>query len=182
MTRSLGAVDGRELIAALAAGGFRVVRRERGLALLVRALDAVVVPEERVLDATRVEGILTRARVTETEAHTWLAGVRGQPSASNYGSGFRKRTRSEPPPAGREARSFEAVVQNAKEAKERADAAHVDANEALATSRALLAHLRPIPMPDSERVRAVRAALATWTEALRDHEERDVVEGRRRKG
>lgn len=148
----LGTLHGRDLVAALVVGGFRVARRERGLALLVRKLDAVVVPEELTLDAARVAAIVERAGITEDDVQSWLSVKKSIPPIT--GSGFYPRVRESdaPPSSGgggavpANARTLEEVVRDAQDALARAEAAH-------------------------ERTRAVRAAIDRWQEALREVEQ-----------
>jgi hypothetical protein len=94
--RGLIALEGKDVIAAFMAGGFRVARRERGLALLTRGVQVVVVPETRVLSDVRIRALLERAEVEESDMLAWLAksGV-----AARTSSGFRPRADSERPSA-----------------------------------------------------------------------------------
>jgi hypothetical protein len=159
---SFASLDGRDLVAAFVIGGFRIARRERGLALLVRELDAVVVPELRVLDEARVRALIARAHVSEEEIATWLAARNAtstKPTALE--SGFRPRV-----DGGR--RSIEDVVRHARDAGARADALNVGADTAREALRAALEDLETRTLPDEERARATRAALDRWSEALRE--------------
>jgi hypothetical protein len=159
VTRGLVALAGRELVAALVAGGFRIARRERGRVLLVRACDAVVVPEDGVLDRARLTSLLERAHITDSELLVWLGAAGSRAPRGMVQSGVHPRVRP-----------LDVVVQGAKAACARADAAHVDAKEVLAASRQVLAQVQTAP-PDDGRLRAVQVALDQWQADLREVEE-----------
>lgn len=146
---ALIALSGRDLVAALVAGGFHVARRERGLALLVRGVQVVVVPETGILTDVRIRGLLTRAEVSEEDLLTWLAMTGATPRAS---SGFHKKTLSEPPA------TIHDAVKNSSDARARAGAAHVATRHALASSD------------------AVQESLAKWRDAVRELDEREQRE------
>lgn len=82
---ALVALDGRDVIAAFVEGGFRIARRERGCALLVRGVQVVVVPESGMLSTTRLQGLLERAEVQEKDLLSWLVRTG---AAARSGSGF----------------------------------------------------------------------------------------------
>lgn len=138
------ALDGRDVVAAFVTGGFRVARRERGLALLVRGVQVVVVPENVPLSETRIQGLLERAEVSVAEMLAWLA---TSGAGTRAGSGFHRRTPSEPPP------TIHDAVKGASDARARADAAHIDARNALASTDAF------------------QQALEKWREAVRELDE-----------
>ena len=135
------ALPGKDIVAAFVEGGFRVARRERGLALLVRGVQVVVVPESGLLTETRIRGLVERAEVAEDDLLAWLART-NQPSRVN--SGFHRKTPSEPPGTVHDA------VKNAGDARARADAAHVATRSALESSHAF------------------QKSLAKWQDALRE--------------
>lgn len=149
------ALQGKELVAAFVTGGFHVARRERGLALLVRGVQAVVVPETVTLSELRIRALLERAEIAETDLLSWLG---PQAPAARTTSGFRRK--SEPPAAVHDA------VKSASEARARADAAKVTTHNMLETSDAL------------------QKSLVRWREALREVDEREKGElrARMRKG
>ena len=150
------ALEGRDVVAAFVAGGFRGARRERGLALLVRGVQVVVVPETGLLTDTRIRGLLERAEVKEEELLGWLSRS-GTGGPTRTSSGFHRRPGSEPPPA------VHVAVKNASDARARADAAHVDARNALASSDAF------------------QKALARWRDALRELDDPGTRTGHPRK-
>src|SRR5688572_26413356 len=86
---ALVALDGRDVIAAFVKGGFRIARRERGCALLVRGVQVVVVPESGMVSATKLQNLLERAEVQEKDLLSWL--VRTGASARSS-SGFHQKT------------------------------------------------------------------------------------------
>jgi hypothetical protein len=167
VTRVLVALAGREVVAALIAGGFRIARRERGRVLLVRDCDAVVVPENAMLDAARLAALLKRAQVNEEDMLTWLSAVEAAPALPRgvVRSGFHQRVRPE------EVRPLDAVVRGAKAACARADAAHSDARNVLAVSREVLAQVQMTRPGDDSKLRAVQVALDQWQAGLREVEE-----------
>lgn len=154
---ALIALDGRDVVAAFVRGGFRIARRERGLALLVRGVQVVVVPETGVLSTAKLHGLLERAEVDEKDLLAWLARTGASARSS---SGFHQKT---PIPSER-APKVEDAVKNASEARARADVAHVDARNALTSSQAL------------------QKSLQRWQEALREIDQLDERELRSRKG
>lgn len=156
--------------ALLTGGGFRVSRRERGLALLVRGHDVVVVPEEKTLGREKLLTLLDRIAVNEGEFLDWLAKA-GQPAAKTR-SGFHRRA-GVPAGAGEDCtRTLTELVDAVKTAKQRVTAADDDARAALAASRQLLENLpTPPARPDSERLCAVLNSLEEWKEAFREHDE-----------
>lgn len=143
------ALSGRDVVAAFVAGGFRVARRERGLALLVRGVQVVVVPETTELTETRIRGILERAEVAEADLLSWLVRS-GAPV--RVSSGFHRK--SEPPGA------VDGATTVSSDALARADAAHVATKSALESSQAF------------------QQALAKWHEAIREVGDIDVREKR----
>jgi hypothetical protein len=167
VTRVLVALAGREVVAALLAGGFRIARRECGRVLLVRDCDAVVVPEKGTLDAARLAGVLKRAGVKEEDMLSWLAAVEADPALTRgvVRSGFHERLRPE------EIRPLDAIVRGAKAACARADAAHSDARNVLAVSREVLAQVQTTRPGDDTKLRAVQIALDQWQAGLREVEE-----------
>jgi hypothetical protein len=148
------AMPGKDVVAAFVEGGFRVARRERGLALLVRGVQVVVVPETGLLTETRMRGLLERAEVAEDDLLTWLARTNGP---SRVSSGFHRKTASEPPG------TVHVAVKNASDARARADAAHVATRNVLESSHAL------------------QKSLAKWQDALQEIDEREKRELRARK-
>lgn len=150
------ALEGRDVVAAFVAGGFRVARRERGLALLVRGVQVVVVPETGLLSDARIRGLLERAEVAEEDLLGWLTRS-GSGGPTRATSGFHRRPGSEPPP------TIHDAVKNASDARARADAVHVDARNALASSDAF------------------QKALLRWREALREIDEQPNATSRPRK-
>jgi hypothetical protein len=169
VTRVLVALAGREVVAALIAGGFRIARRERGRVLLVRDCDAVVVPENAILDADRLAALLKRAQVSEEEMLSWISVAEGELGSRLptpiVRSGFHRRIRPEV------MRPLDAVVRGAKAACARADAAHSDARDVLAVSRKVLAEVQTARPGDDSRLRAVQVALDQWQAGLREVEE-----------
>jgi hypothetical protein len=156
------ALDGRDVVAAFVKGGFRIARRERGLALLVRGVQVVVVPETGLLSETKLRGLLERAEIHEKELLSWLAHTG---ASSRSSSGFHQKTpvptsASEPPPR---QNAVDDAVKGASDARARAGAAHVDARNALASSH------------------AVQESLAKWREAVRELDEREQRELRSKK-
>lgn len=151
----LVALEGRDVVAAFIAGGFRIARKERGLALLVRGVQVVVVPETGVLSDARIRALLERAEVEEKDLVSWLAEIG---AAARTSSGFRPRTASERPP------TVHAAVKSSGDARARADAAHVASRDALASSEAF------------------QEALERWREAMREVDERDSREVHARGG
>jgi len=107
---SFAALPGRAIVAALLVGGFRVARRERGLALLVRdgaSPETVVVPEHTTLEDAKLRALLARANVTDGELLTWLAKASPVHAARAAevdmpSSGTRSRPATLPPPSERE--------------------------------------------------------------------------------
>lgn len=164
----LRAVDGGDLVAALVIGGFRISRREGGLALLVRDCDAVVVPERSVLDRPRLVALLQRANIEERDLLSWMSVAAKPASGGTVRSGLHRRLGA---PTERKERTLEAVVENANAARVRADAADVDARNALAASRQALEQLPPASPPDDGRIRAVQQSLTRWQDAFRELEE-----------
>jgi hypothetical protein len=152
------ALDGRDVVAAFVKGGFRVARRERGLALLVRGVQVVVVPESGLLAEAKLRALIERAEISEKELLSWLARTG---ASSRSSSGFHQKTPipSDAPPRHR----VDDAVKGASDARARADAAHVDARNALASSH------------------AVQESLAKWREALRELDEREQRELRSKK-
>jgi hypothetical protein len=148
------ALPGKDVVAAFIEGGFRVARRERGLALLVRGVQVVVVPETGLLTETRMRGLLERAEVAEDDLLTWLARANGPTRAS---SGFHRKTSSEPPG------TVHAAVKNASDARARADVTHVATRNVLESSDAF------------------QKTLAKWHDALQEIDETAKRELRTRK-
>lgn len=143
------ALSGRDVVAAFVTGGFRVARRERGLALLVRGVQVVVVPETTNLTETRIRGLLERAEVAEEDLLSWLVRS-GAPV--RVSSGFHRK--SEPPG------TVDGAVRTSSDALARADAAHVATKTALESSHAF------------------QQSLAKWHDAIREVGESDAREKR----
>lgn len=143
------ALPGRDVVGAFVAGGFRVARRERGLALLVRGVQVVVVPETGNLSEVRIRGLLERAEVAEEDLLSWL--VRSG-AAVRVSSGFHRK--SEPPAA------VHPPARTSSDALARADAAHVATKSALESSHAF------------------QQSLAKWHDAMRSVGESDAREKR----
>jgi|GEM_PF-4938327 len=182
----LTALAAADFIAALLTGGFRVSRRENGLALLVRGCDVVVVREHATLDRARMLTLLDRAGVREDELFDWLGAREGSAPMSTTRSGFHRRTRlpsSMPADGGvpGEGRSLDELVLATRAARARADAADVGARQALAASRQALDEIRTTSAPHEERLRAVQRSLEQWDEAIREVEAEEQRERRRRK-
>lgn len=167
------ALSGRDVIAALLVGGFRIARRERGLVLVVRDSQMLVVPEDAVLQRPRLLALLERGGVQERELLTWMSAAHGFGRPKVTRSGFHRR------PASGAQRSLDDLVQHTKDARARADAAHGDARTALAASREVLDRLRVIPGDDG-RIQAVQESLARWHEALREVEAEEARERQRK--
>lgn len=85
------AIEGRDLIAALVVGGFRISRREHGLALLVKDVETIVIREESLVEARRIAAILERIGAAEEELESWLAAAMRVTRATVTRSGFQKR-------------------------------------------------------------------------------------------
>lgn len=173
---SLIELAGSDLVFALIAGGFRVRRREDGLALLVRGHHAVVIPETTRLGRAKILALLASVSVSEDELLSWLAKTRAMSAPGR--SGFHRRATI--PGHGEHApeRPFQAVIEAARDASRRAAALDGDARAALAASSKTLEQVSIAPRPDSERLRAVQAALDAWNEAFRNH---DAPQGRKRR-
>jgi hypothetical protein len=146
------ALPGRDVVAAFVAGGFRVARRERGLALLVRGVQVVVVPETVNLTELRIRGLLERAEVAEEDLLSWLVRS-GAPV--RVSSGFHRK--SEPPGA------VPAPASTSSGVLARADAAHVASKNALESSHAF------------------QKSLAKWHDGMREVDARDKRPARSRK-
>lgn len=146
------ALSGQDVVAAFVAGGFRVARRERGLALLVRGVQVVVVPETTNLSETRIRGLLERAEVAEEDLLAWLARA-GTPV--RVSSGFHRK--SEPPTGPH------ATITTSTDALARADAAHVATKSALESSHAL------------------QQSIAKWHDAMREIGEAADADGQAKK-
>lgn len=85
------AIEGGDLIAALLVGGFRISRREHGLALLVKNVETIVIREESVVEGRRIAAILERVGIQEEELESWLAAAMRVTRATVTRSGFQKR-------------------------------------------------------------------------------------------
>lgn len=143
---ALIALDGRDVVAAFITGGFRIARRERGLALLVRGVQVVVVPETGVLAEARIRSLLERAEVSEDDLMSWLA--RGGTARAT--SGFHRRGESDRPPATLDGTS----KTSSSSPPPRPDPSNVDARSAVA-------------------LKTFHEALERWRDAVRELEERD---------